>query len=102
MDSARKVFSGGIDIGEYTSQRVFQMLDAFHGAFAAMLEVGKPVICVVNGPAIGGGTELALFGDLVVRRQRRDLRSPKLLSNVSAAGIDDFSLSGRAEGCPGN
>src|SRR5580693_4798291 len=37
MDSACKVFSGGIDIGEYTSQRVFQMLDAFHGAFGALL-----------------------------------------------------------------
>lgn len=30
LDSACKVFCGGIDIGEYTSQRVFQMLDAFH------------------------------------------------------------------------
>jgi len=41
VDSACKVFCGGIDIGEYTSQRVFQMLDAFHAAFAGMLEVGQ-------------------------------------------------------------
>ena len=54
LDSACKVFCGGIDIGEYTSERVFQMLDAFHGAFTGMIDVGKPVICVVNGPAIGG------------------------------------------------
>jgi len=33
MDSVCKVFSGGVDIGEYTSQRVFQMLDAFHSVF---------------------------------------------------------------------
>jgi 1,4-dihydroxy-2-naphthoyl-CoA synthase len=52
IDSACKVFSGGVDIGEYTTQRVYQMLDAFHAAFAGMLEVSKPVLCVVNGPAI--------------------------------------------------
>ena len=66
LDSACKVFCGGIDVGEYTSQRVFQMLDAFHATFAGMLELGKPVVCIVNGPAIGGGAELAAFGDLVI------------------------------------
>src|SRR5215468_2017761 len=65
LDSACKVFCGGIEVGEYTSQRVFQMLDAFHAAFAGILEIAKPVICIVNGPAIGGGAELAAFGDLV-------------------------------------
>src|SRR5207248_8593697 len=62
LDSACKVFCGGIDIGEYTSQRVFQMLDAFHATFAAMLELGIPVITVVTGPAIDGGAEVAVFG----------------------------------------
>ncbi len=42
LDSACKVFCGGIDIGEYTSQRVFQMLDAFHAAFAGMLKSASP------------------------------------------------------------
>src|SRR5260370_1981201 len=64
LDSACRVFCGGIEVGEYTSQRVFQMLDAFHSAFAAMVDVEKPVICVVNGPAIGGGAQLTTFGDL--------------------------------------
>lgn len=82
LDSASKVFSGGIDIGEYTSQRVFQMLDAFHGAFAAMLEIGKPVICVVNGPAIGGGAELALFGDLVVATPKARFAQPEITIGV--------------------
>src|SRR5258707_83026 len=83
LDSACKVFCGGIDIGEYTSQRVFQMLDAFHGAFSGMLEVGKPVVCVVNGPAIGGGAELAAFGDLVIATPRRVLLSRKSVSAFS-------------------
>ncbi len=82
LDSAYKVFSGGIDIGEYTPQRVFQMLDAFHGAFAAMLEVGKPVLCVVNGPAIGGGAELAAFGDLLVATPKARFAQPEITIGV--------------------
>jgi cyclohexa-1,5-dienecarbonyl-CoA hydratase len=78
LDSACKVFCGGIDIGEYTSQRVFQMLDAFHAAFSGMLEVGKPVICVVNGPAIGGGAELAAFGDLVIASPKARFAQPEI------------------------
>jgi cyclohexa-1,5-dienecarbonyl-CoA hydratase len=82
LDSACKVFCGGIDIGEYTSQRVFQMLDAFHAVFSGMLEVGKPVICVVNGPAIGGGAELAAFGDLVIATPRARFAQPEITIGV--------------------
>ena len=82
IDSACKVFCGGIDIGEYTSQRVFQMLDAFHAAFAGMLEVGKPVVCVINGPAIGGGAELAAFGDLVVATPKARFAQPEITIGV--------------------
>jgi cyclohexa-1,5-dienecarbonyl-CoA hydratase len=82
LDSACKVFCGGIDIGEYTSERVFQMLDAFHAAFAGMLEVGKPVICVVNGPAIGGGAELAVFGDLVIATPKARFAQPEISIGV--------------------
>ena len=78
LDSSCKVFCGGIDIGEYTSERVFQMLDAFHAAFSGMLEVGKPVICVVNGPAIGGGAELAAFGDLVIATPKARFAQPEI------------------------
>jgi cyclohexa-1,5-dienecarbonyl-CoA hydratase len=82
LDSACKVFCGGIDIGEYTSQRVFQMVDAFHAAFSGMLDVGKPVICVVNGPAIGGGAELAIFGDLVIATPRARFAQPEITIGV--------------------
>jgi cyclohexa-1,5-dienecarbonyl-CoA hydratase len=82
IDSACKVFCGGIELAEYTSQRVFQMLDAFHAVFTAMLETGKPVICVVNGPAIGGGAELAAFGDMVIATPKARFAQPEISIGV--------------------
>jgi cyclohexa-1,5-dienecarbonyl-CoA hydratase len=82
LDSACRVFCGGIDVGVYTSQRVFQMLDAFHAAFAGMLETSKPVICVVNGPAIGGGAELAAFGDFVIATPKARFAQPEISIGV--------------------
>ncbi len=82
LDSAGKVFCGGIDIGEYTSERVFQMLDAFHSVFTGMLESSKPVLTVVNGPAIGGGAELAAFGDLVVATPKARFAQPEITIGV--------------------
>jgi hypothetical protein len=79
VDSACKVFSGGIDIGEYTSQRVFQMLDAFHGAFAAMLDVGKPVLCVVKAPrsaAVPSSPPSAIWSSPLPKRASRSRKSP--------------------------
>jgi cyclohexa-1,5-dienecarbonyl-CoA hydratase len=82
LDSAAKVFCGGIDIGEYTSERVFQMLDAFHSVFERMLESSKPVMTVVNGPAIGGGAELAIFGDLVIATPKARFAQPEITIGV--------------------
>ena len=82
LDSACKVFCGGIDVGEYTSERVFQMLDAFHSVFSGMLETAKPVVTVVNGPAIGGGAELAAFGDLVIATPKARFAQPEITIGV--------------------
>jgi cyclohexa-1,5-dienecarbonyl-CoA hydratase len=82
VDSACKVFSGGIDIGEYTGPRVFQMLDAFQRVFTAMIDAGKPVMVVVNGPAIGGGSELAAFGDLVIATPKAKFAQPEIRLGV--------------------
>lgn len=82
LDSACKIFCGGIEVGEYTSQRVFQMLDAFHSAFTGILETAKPVVCVVNGPAIGGGAELAAFGDMVIATSKARFAQPEISIGV--------------------
>ncbi len=78
LDAAGKVFSGGVDIGEYTAERAFSMLDAFHAACIAMVEAAQPVLVVVDGPAIGGGAELIAYGDLVIATPRARFALPEI------------------------
>jgi cyclohexa-1,5-dienecarbonyl-CoA hydratase len=82
LDSAAKTFCGGIEIGEYTQRRVFQLLDAFHGAFAAMLDTSKPLLVVVNGAAYGGGAELAALGDLIIATPKARFAQPEIKLGV--------------------
>ena len=82
LDSAGKTFCGGIELGEYTQRRVFQLLDAFHGAFVAMLDTSKPLLVVVNGPAFGGGAELAALGDLVIATPKAKFAQPEIKLGV--------------------
>jgi len=82
LDSAAKAFCGGIEVGEYTQRRVFQLLDAFHVAFSAMLDTSKPLLVVVNGPAFGGGAELAALGDLVIATPKARFAQPEIRLGV--------------------
>jgi cyclohexa-1,5-dienecarbonyl-CoA hydratase len=78
LDSGGKVFSAGVDIGEYTGERAFSMLDAFHTACIAMVEAPQPVLVIVDGAAIGGGAELVAYGDLVVATPRARFALPEI------------------------
>src|SRR5262245_20316793 len=82
LEAAGKVFCGGIDVGEYTAERAFQLIDAFHRACLAIVEAPRPVVVVVNGPAIGGGAELAAFGDLIVATPRARFALPEITIGV--------------------
>ena len=82
LDSACKVFSGGdrhrgIHVAACVSdaRRVSQRVRRDAGG-------GQAGFCVVNGPAIGGGTELALFGDLVVATPKARFAQPEITIGV--------------------
>ncbi len=78
LDAAGKIFCAGVDIGEYTAERAFSMLDAFHAACLAMVEAPQPVLVVVDGAAIGGGAEIVAYGDLVVATPRARFALPEI------------------------
>jgi len=78
LEASGKIFSAGVDVGEYTAERAFSMLDAFHSACLAMVEAPQPVLVIVDGAAIGGGAELVAYGDLVVATPRARFAVPEI------------------------
>lgn len=75
-------FSAGVEAAGYRSDLVFQMMDAFHGVFRAMIEVSKPVLAVVDGLASGAGCELAAFCDIVIATESARFLQPEIKLGV--------------------
>jgi len=75
-------FSLGVGAEGYTSQLVFQMMDAFHSVFRAMMDICKPVVAVVDGVASGAGAELAAFCDIVIATDQAQFRQPEIKLGV--------------------
>ena len=75
-------FSAGVAVEDSRPDRAFQTLEAFQGVFKAMLDISKPVVTVVNGPAIGGGCELAALGDMIVATPKARFAQPEIRLGV--------------------
>jgi cyclohexa-1,5-dienecarbonyl-CoA hydratase len=82
LTSSQKMFSAGISLQDSTADRVFQTLDAFNRVFNAIREVSKPLIIVVNGPAVGAGSELVAFGDMVIATPNAKFAQPEVKLGV--------------------
>jgi len=75
-------FSAGVAVEDSRPDRAFQTLEAFQRVFHSMLDISKPVITVVNGPAIGGGCELAALGDMIVATPKARFAQPEIRLGV--------------------
>ncbi len=80
--SSPKAFSAGISLEDSRPDRVFQTLEAFNGVFQAITEISKPLIVVVNGPAIGAGSELVAFADMVIATPNARFAQPEVKMGV--------------------
>ena len=82
LDSSQKMFSAGISLEDSRPERVFQTLDAFTRVFSAISEISKPLIVVINGQAIGAGSELVAFGDMIIATPNARFSQPEVKMGV--------------------
>src|SRR5499427_2878985 len=82
LQSAQQAFSAGISLEDSRPDRVFQTLDAFTRVFQSMVDISKPVVVVVNGPAIGAGSELVGFADVVLATPKAKFAQPEVKLGV--------------------
>ena len=77
-----KAFSAGVDVGEHLGDLVYKMIEVFHRMFHLMDELKVPSIAVVNGSALGGGCEMALYCDMVIATEKAKFGQPEIQVGV--------------------
>jgi cyclohexa-1,5-dienecarbonyl-CoA hydratase len=84
LDAVGKAFSAGVDVADHLAGRVPAMMRALGRLFDAFERVPVPTVAVVQGPALGGGCELALGTDLCVASERASFGQPEIKLGVFA------------------
>jgi len=79
VTGAGDVFSAGFDLREFQQPELADQLwassDRFHGT---VLRFPLPVVAAVNGPAIGGGFDLAVMSDVRVAADTARFSHPEI------------------------
>jgi len=82
IDHQGKAFSAGVSIKDHTPDKVGEMLEKFHGMFRLLNSLAIPSVAVVDGMALGGGCELAVFCDMVIASDRATFGQPEIKVGV--------------------
>ncbi|MFH1138000.1 MAG: enoyl-CoA hydratase/isomerase family protein [Pseudomonadota bacterium] len=77
-----KAFSAGVDVGEHLGDQVHDMIAVFHGIFRRLDKLGLTSVAAVNGAALGGGCELAVYCDVVISSSKAKFGQPEILVGV--------------------
>jgi len=77
-----RAFSAGVSVEEHVAETIFQMLDSFHSVFRMLAQISRPVVAVVEGPALGGGCELVAACDIVIAGERARFGQPEIKLGV--------------------
>jgi cyclohexa-1,5-dienecarbonyl-CoA hydratase len=77
-----RAFSAGVSILDHTPNKVREMLEKFHSIFRLLNSLAVPSLALVDGMALGGGCELALFCDMVIASDRATFGQPEIKVGV--------------------
>ncbi len=82
IDHRGKAFSAGVSIQDHTPDKVGEMIEKFHGVFRLLKSIAVPSVALVDGMALGGGCELAVFCDMVIASERATFGQPEIKVGV--------------------
>ena len=82
LRAAGKAFCAGVDVADHTPARVGAMIPRFGQLFTRLRTFPAPTVAVVQGAALGGGTELALGCDMVLAAESARFGQPEIKLGV--------------------
>lgn len=77
-----KAFSVGVEVADHLGDKAEKMIETFHKMFRLLDEIKIPSLAVVNGSALGGGCELALYCDMVIASEKAKFGQPEIQVGV--------------------
>lgn len=77
-----KAFCAGVDVADHTPERTEPMIREFCTLFTHLRTLPVPTIAVVQGMALGGGTELAVACDMVLAATSARFGQPEIKLGV--------------------
>ncbi|MBW1972896.1 MAG: enoyl-CoA hydratase [Spirochaetes bacterium] len=81
-NAGSKAFSAGVDVADHTEDKVDEMIEVFHRMFRNLDSMDIPSLAIVNGVALGGGMELAVFCDMVIASEKSKFGQPEIKVGV--------------------
>ncbi len=82
IQAAGKAFSVGVEVADHLGDLAPKMIATFHRMFRLMDSLKVPSLAVVNGSALGGGCELALYCDMVIATEKSKFGQPEIQVGV--------------------
>lgn len=82
IQAVGKAFSVGVEVADHLGELGPKMIETFHQMFKQMDALKVPSLAVVNGAALGGGCELAIYCDMVIATERAKFGQPEIQVGV--------------------